>query len=66
MVVPVEETSAMHPEGLGHDLHLADARGVGAAAPGFEVLLGSGLGSLVPAKAGRGSGLIVPPKWPIK
>ena len=43
VVVPVEQTPAVLAVGLGHDLHLADARGVGAAAPGFEVLLGSGL-----------------------
>ena len=38
----------MTSQGLRLDLHLADARGVGAATPGFEVLLGGGLRALVP------------------
>ena len=36
VVVPVEQTPAVLAEGLGHDLHLADPRGVRAAAPGFQ------------------------------
>ncbi len=38
----------MTARGFGYDLHLADAEGFGAAAPLVEVLLRSGLRTLIP------------------
>ena len=40
VVGPVEESSAMGAEGLGHREELPDAAGCGAAAPGVEELFG--------------------------